>query len=81
YLATRGGAQALHLADRIGSIAPGMEADLVVMDLKSTPLLEFRMQHCDSLEEALFLQMTMADDRAIEAVYIGGALRHERDSP
>ncbi|NYT25208.1 guanine deaminase [Alcaligenaceae bacterium] len=78
YLATRGGARALHLADRIGGIEPGMEADLLVMDLKSTPLLEFRMRHCESLEEALFLQMTMADDRAIAAVYIGGALRHER---
>lgn len=78
YLATRGGAGALHLADRIGSIEPGMEADLLVMDLKSTPLLEFRMRHCDSLEEALFLQMTLADDRAIAAVYIGGVLRHEQ---
>ncbi len=36
YLATRGAARALYLEDRIGSIAPGMEADLVVLDLKST---------------------------------------------
>ena len=43
YLATRGAAHALDLDDRIGSIAPGMEADVVVLDLRSTPLLELRM--------------------------------------
>ena len=46
YLATRGGAHALYLDDRIGSIAPGMEADLVVLDLESTPLIACRMAHC-----------------------------------
>ena len=75
YLATRGAAQALYLEDRIGSIAVGMEADLIVLDLKSTPLIDFRMRHCESFEEALFVQMTMADDRAVRATYVGGVSR------
>jgi guanine deaminase len=49
-----------------------------VLDLKSTPLIEFRMRHCSSLEEALFVQMTLADDRAIESVYVAGELAHQR---
>jgi guanine deaminase len=72
YLATRGAARALYLEDRIGSIAVGMEADLVVLDLKSTPLIDFRMRHCESLEETLFVQMTMADARAIQSCLIAG---------
>src|SRR4029077_7276465 len=42
YLATLGGARALALEDRIGTIAPGKEADLVVLDPKATPLLKLR---------------------------------------
>ncbi|HEU4779287.1 MAG TPA: guanine deaminase [Steroidobacteraceae bacterium] len=75
YLATRGSAQALYLEDKIGSIAVGMEADLTVLNLKSTPLIDFRMKHCSSLEEALFVQMTMADERAIRSTYIAGVPR------
>lgn len=77
YMATRGAAQALYLDDRIGSIAPGMEADLLVLDLASTPLIDFRMRHCRSIEEALFVQMTLADDRATRAVYIAGKLAYD----
>jgi guanine deaminase len=78
YLATRGGARALHLDDRIGSLAPGMEADLVVMDLKSTPAIEFRLRRCENLEEMLFVQMTLGDDRAIRETWIAGVRVHQR---
>jgi guanine deaminase len=79
YLATRGAARALYLEDTIGSLAPGMEADFIVMDLKSTPAIEFRMRHCNSLEDALFIQMTLADDRAVDSTYIAGTLAWQRE--
>lgn len=79
YLITRGAARALYLEESIGSLSPGMEADLVVLDLHSTPLIEFRMRHCRDLDEALFVQMTLGDDRAVRATWIAGELRHQRD--
>jgi len=78
YLATAGGAQALYLDDRIGSLAPGYEADLVVLDLRSTPLIDYRMQYCRTLEEALFVQLVLGDDRAVRATYVAGSLKHGR---
>jgi guanine deaminase len=74
YLATRGAAQALYLDDRIGSLAAGLEADVLVMNLRSTPLIEMRMKYCHSLEEALFVQMTLGDERAIAERYVAGRL-------
>lgn len=79
YLATRGGAKALGLQDTIGTLAPGFEADLVVLDLKSTPLIDFRMKRCASLKEALFVQMIMGDDRAVRATWIAGREVYDRD--
>jgi guanine deaminase len=79
YLATRGSARALYLEDKVGSLAPGMEADLVVLDLHSTPLIEFRMRGCDSLEEALFVQMILGDERAVRETWIAGARAHARN--
>jgi guanine deaminase len=78
YLATRGTAKALYLEDKIGSIAVDMEADVIVLDLKSTPLIDFRMRHCRDIHEVLFTQMTMGDDRAVLATYIAGHLAYQR---
>ncbi|WP_154222741.1 guanine deaminase [Marinicella rhabdoformis] len=72
YLATRGSAKSLYLDDKIGSIEVGNEADLVVLNTKSTAAIEYRMRYCESLEEALFIQMTLGDDRAIKATYVAG---------
>lgn len=80
YLATLGAAESLNLEDKIGSLKEGMEADLLVLDLKSTALIDFRMKHCKNIEEALFIQMTMGDDRATKAVYVGGKLSYKAAS-
>ncbi|MHC5225487.1 guanine deaminase [Ignatzschineria sp. LJL83] len=72
YLATKGTAEALSIADKVGAIEVGMEADLVVLNLQSTPIIEYRMKYSESLEEMLFIQMTLGDDRAIAATYIAG---------
>jgi guanine deaminase len=78
YLATRGSAAAMHLEDRIGSIATGMEADLVVLDMRSTPLIAFRMDEAKDFVEQLFVQMILGDDRAVQATYVAGRLVHHR---
>ncbi len=79
YLATRGAARAMYIDDKVGSIAPGMEADLVVLDMKSTPIIDYRMQFVEGIEEALFIQVMLGDDRAIQATYIAGQLRYKRE--
>ncbi|WP_153099462.1 guanine deaminase [Paraburkholderia hayleyella] len=81
YLATRGGAQALYLEDTIGTVAPGFEADLVLLDRKATPLLAFRSDYCKDIVEQLFVLMTLGDDRAIQATYVAGECVYERDAP
>jgi guanine deaminase len=73
HLATLGGARALGLEDRIGALKAGNEADLVVLDPKATPLLKFRSERASSIEELLFVLMTLGDDRAVKETWIAGA--------
>jgi guanine deaminase len=80
YLATAGGAAALDLEAEVGTLAPGREADLVVVDLRSTPLIDYRMRFTGSLDDILGVQLALADDRAIRATYVDGRLAHDRDA-
>jgi guanine deaminase len=79
YLATLGSAKVMRMDDRIGNLEAGREADFIVLDLKSTPAIEKRMAYARDLWETLFIQMIMADDRAIRATYVGGAMAYRRN--
>jgi guanine deaminase len=81
YLATRGSARAMYIEDKVGSLAPGMEADIVVLDMKSTPLIAYRMGFVENILDALFVQMTLGDDRAVRTTYIAGEKRYDRSAP
>lgn len=72
WLATIGSARALRAEDRIGNIAPGMEADLTILDLASTPAIAQATARAETLWQALFPTIMMGDDRAIRATWIGG---------
>jgi guanine deaminase len=77
YLATAGGARALGLADRIGGLQVGQEADFIVLDDKATPLLAMRTQGAP-LAERLFAMQILGDDRCVARTYIAGILAHSR---
>lgn len=72
WLATAGSADALRLGDRIGRLAPGYEADLVVLDLASTPAIAQRAARANDFWEAVFPTIMMGDDRAIRDVRVMG---------
>jgi guanine deaminase len=46
--------------------------------MRSTPLIDYRMNYAHDLGEQLFIQMTLGDDRAVQATYVAGRLAHER---
>jgi guanine deaminase len=72
YWITRGNAAALSLEDRIGTLEPGSEADVVVLDARATPAMALRMEAATTLAEELFLLQTLGDDRAVAATYVAG---------
>lgn len=72
WLMTRGNAEAVKLADQIGSLDPGTDADLVVLNARATPAMALKMEVVSSLAEELFLMQTLGDDRVIAETYVAG---------
>ena len=72
HWATRGNAIALGMEDRIGSLAVGSDADLMVLDARATPAMALRAETVGTLAEELFLLQIMGDDRAVVETYIAG---------
>lgn len=79
YQATLGGAKALYLDDKIGSLEVGKEADFVVLEPNATTLMKFRMQQAKTLEEKLFVLMSLGDDRTVHATYVYGNLAYKNE--
>jgi guanine deaminase len=71
YLATAGSAALLHIDDRVGGLEPGQEADFVLLDCETTPLLARRTANA-TLADRLFALQILGDDRVIARTYIMG---------
>ncbi len=69
---TRGNAEALGMDQEIGSLVVGHYADLVVLNARATAAMSHRMERCESLEEELFVLLTLGDDRAVAGTYLRG---------
>lgn len=76
YAITRGNAEALGLEDLIGSFEPGCACDAVVLDGAATPAMRHRMETVRTLDEELFVLMTMGSERNIAATYVMGERVH-----
>ena len=72
YLATLGNARTLKLDDKIGSFKVGNEADFIVMDFHSTPLMSLKQSKCKTLAEKLFAMIILGDDRTVRSTYVAG---------
>ncbi|MEO9901798.1 guanine deaminase [Nisaea sp.] len=72
YWASLGNARALRLEDRIGTLEPGTDADITVLDSRATDVMTLRMETVESLQEELFVLQTLGDDRAVAETYIAG---------
>jgi guanine deaminase len=76
YRMTLGNARALSLEDRIGTIEPGKEADLIVLDSGATPAMAHRMEAVQGdLDAELFALIMLGDDRAVRQTYVAGVPR------
>jgi len=79
-LATEGAAAALRLGDSVGNLAPGLDADCVVLDPAATPLLALRTARAERPEDLLFALAVLGDDRAVAEAWSGGRRVHARQA-
>ncbi len=72
WMATQGSADALQVGDKIGNLVAGREADIIVINMASTPVIKQRVARAEDFWQVIFPTIMLGDDRAIEAVYAKG---------
>lgn len=79
YLATLGGARALHIDGHVGNFAPGKEADFAVLEPRSNPLLMRRLAHAGKLPERLSALAILGSESVVFRTFVAGKLAYARD--
>ena len=80
HAATRGAAQALKLDHEIGSLEPGLLADITLWDTASTPLATRRQAVAATLHDKLFAWITMADEADLAETWVAGVRQYARSA-
>lgn len=70
---TAGAARAMGLDGVVGNLAPGCEADWLLLNPSATPLLARKVAQANNLDELLFALIVLGDDRVVERVFVAGA--------
>ena len=74
WLHTAGAAGARGRAGQGGHLAPGCEADFVLLDPRATPLLARRTAQARDLEELLFALIVLGDERVVTRTVRAGSV-------
>jgi len=74
YMATLGSAESLSMADKVGNLTVGKEADFIVVDWAATDLQALRLENSTNLQDKLFALMMLGDERNIQSTYVAGKL-------
>lgn len=56
----------------MGTLTPGHEAGLVVLDPNATPLMARRAERAGPVSDVLFALSILGDDRAVRQTYVAG---------
>ena len=78
HAATRGPAQALRLGHEIGTLEPGLMADVAVWDWAVGDVARHRDSLARTLHERVFAWMTLGDERNLVETWVAGQRRWAR---
>lgn len=78
YLATLAGAEGLSVADRVGNLSVGKEADFVVLNPQATPLMARRTGLARTVAEKMFALFILGDDRCVDSTWLYGKRQYQR---